>query len=156
MAYLCLADSAGGTTFKAGTETQKTSTGTKATTGLGFAPGALIVAGIGKTNVAGASQNDDYLSIGAYDGTIHAAWWRGSKSSQNPTSTATRYVTDKILTHSQPPSTTDAEASVASLDSDGFTLNWTTADATARAFGYLAIQSEQTVGPVSFDGLIVA
>jgi hypothetical protein len=34
--------------------------------------------------------------------------------------------------------TTNAEAALSSFDADGFTLNWTTADSTARVFGYVA------------------
>ena len=36
---------------------------------------------------------------------------------------------------------TNAEADLTTLDSDGFTVNWTTADATAREFYYLLLGS---------------
>lgn len=35
--------------------------------------------------------------------------------------------------------TTQAEAALSSFDNDGFTLDWTTADSTARVFGYAAV-----------------
>lgn len=41
--------------------------------------------------------------------------------------------------------TVNAEAALSSFDSDGFTLNWTTADATARYFGYVAIGANAVV-----------
>ncbi len=56
---------------------------------------------------------------------------------------------------------TDADADVATFDPDGFTLNWTTADATAREIFYVAlasgngggIQGSGTAGQVTkFDG----
>lgn len=146
MAYLALADSAAGTTFKAGNETQKTSTGTKATSGVGLAPGSVLFAGICKATT-GSVQSDDYLTIGSYDGSSSQCAWQGSTDGLGTTNTASRNSTSIVLSHSTPASTTNAEASVSSLDSDGFTLNWSTADATARAFGYLAIGSAGGTNP---------
>ena len=54
-------------------------------------------------------------------------------------------VTDKILRHATSPSTTDAEADLSSFDPDGYTLNWTTADAVAREFIGLSMGSESAV-----------
>jgi hypothetical protein len=47
-----------------------------------------------------------------------------------------------VFSHSTQASTTDAEADLNSFDADGFTLNWSTADATAREFIYLAFGSD--------------
>jgi hypothetical protein len=43
--------------------------------------------------------------------------------------------------------TTNAVADLVSFDADGFTLNWTTADATAREILYLAFGSTAVVTP---------
>jgi hypothetical protein len=41
----------------------------------------------------------------------------------------------------------DAEADLDTMDSDGFTLDWTTADSTAREHGYLAMASGAAAAP---------
>lgn len=138
VAYLVLADSDGA--FKVGNETQKTSTGTKATTGVGFQPGALLAAGICNATT-GTQQANDYQTFGVYDGATYSCMWRGAQDGSNPTNTARRQVSSVLISHSVPLSTTNAEAVVDSFDSDGFTLDWTTADSTARAFGYVAFDT---------------
>jgi hypothetical protein len=46
--------------------------------------------------------------------------------------------------------TKDAEASLSSFDSDGFTLDWTTADASPRVFWYLAIAGAASATKVGY------
>lgn len=130
---LVLGDSAE-TSYKVDNGTQKTTTGLKAYTGAGFTPGGLLASGVCGTNTTGAGESHSYMTFGAYDGAEQHNAWGGSVNVQNPTVTATRHA-DVFLSHSDAPSTTNAEAIVDSLDSDGMTLDWTTADATARAFG---------------------
>jgi hypothetical protein len=65
-----------------------------------------------------------------------------------------RTVTDKAIGFSTATSTTDAEADLSSLDSDGFTLDWTTADAVAREFIFTAFgSSSDTLGWPAVDSL---
>jgi hypothetical protein len=52
-------------------------------------------------------------------------------------------LTTKVLRHATNPSTVDAEADLNSFDADGYTLGWTTADATAREF--VAVSMGSTV-----------
>jgi hypothetical protein len=127
-----------GGNYAVGAETQKTSTGTKATTGLGFVPSGLLTFGIGQT--ASASLNTSFckLTMGGTDGTTNGCMWGASVDNVDPTETNRRTATDKLISHSTNPSTTNAEASLSSFDADGFTLDWTTADATAREFIYVA------------------
>lgn len=140
--YLAIRTTGG---VKVGAESQKTSTGTKATTGVGFRPTALFMFGTGCTSLApaaGAGRNGltgfmGFAQVGeelavAYSST-DGAGTSEAKSSSTQTKAA-RYVTGGTPT-------VVAEADLSSFDSDGFTLDWTTADATGRQFLYLAMNS---------------
>ena len=128
-----------GPEFKVGTETQKTSTGTKATTGIGFTPVAMFASSVADTAGAAVSA-DARFSFGMTAGTTES--YMGDTSTDNVTTTEVAFrsqTNDFIGMLSGGTPTVDAEASVSSLDADGFTLNWGTADATAREFLYMAI-----------------
>jgi hypothetical protein len=130
-----------GGSYKLFTETQKTSTGTKAKTGIGFTPTGLLLWG---TNRAASGSVDTSLasfSLGASDGAREGAVWVGSVDNVSTTDENSATVTDKVLRHATCPSTTNAEADLSSFDADGFTLNWSTADGTAREFLGLAFGS---------------
>lgn len=129
----------GGISAQAGVETQKTSTGTKATTGLGFEPEALIGASINLASSASVDTGSAKLSVGASDGTNEGHSWLQSADATADSDVDQRTEATKFLGFSTQPSTTLAECDVSSFDSDGFTLDWTTADATAREFAYLAL-----------------
>lgn len=140
--FLALKDP--GTEFKVGVETQKTSTGTKATTGVGFQPGAGLFVG---TKLTSANEDDagnvaTQITWGVYDGAeafgvvnevcFKSAATRGCQA---------RNVEGIVLSNSDPeagsnPGVTLAEASLNSWDPDGFSLDWTTADSIARYFMY--------------------
>jgi hypothetical protein len=126
------------TSFMAGIETQKTSTGTKATTGLGFRPGAALFAGTTSNTAANQTIDQSPYKVGiqfgaAADGQSSVAY---AGMNMNPYQQDYRGVTGKVLSMSAPLSVTNAEAGLSSFDADGFTLDWTTADATARYFLY--------------------
>ena len=123
-----------GSGFKVSTDTQKTSTGTKAKTGVGFRPQALFLFGTNRASSASVDATLASLSIGASDGVSEGGTWNGSTDNVSTTDENSATVTDKILRHATNPSTTNAEADLFSLDVDGYTLDWTTADATAREF----------------------
>lgn len=129
-----------------GTDTQKTSTGTKAKTGAGFAPTGLLLFGTNRATSAALDDTLASLSIGASDGTNEGCAWVGSTDNVSTTDENSATVTDKILRHATNPSTTNAEADLSSLDADGYTLNWSTADATAREFVALAVGSASAGG----------
>jgi hypothetical protein len=132
--YLALA----GGSYKVGVDTQNTTTGTKATSGTGFTPTGLMLLG---TNVAAsAAENTSQMrfSLGASDGTTEGGTWIQSADGAADSDVDSRTYTDKVIGFSTQASTTDAEADVSAFGSDGFTLDWTTADATAREFIYAA------------------
>lgn len=127
--------------WKVGSETQKTSTGTKATTGVGFTPVGAMFAGACDTTTG----PDDHarLFFGATTGSSqNSAQWTGDQdnipdSIANTIMSNTKCIVMATEATSASP-TTNAEAALSSFDSDGFTLNWSTADANARNFGYVA------------------
>ncbi len=126
---------------KVSTLAQPGSTGNQATTGAGFQPAVVLF----------ASHNA--ATLGSMVADAHQAIGVGVSSSER--STAMMYSDDAngtasdcamrasnslcltLATGGTP--TVDAEADFVSQDSDGFTINWTTVDATARVVGYLAI-----------------
>ena len=136
--YMCIK---GGQWF-AGTETQKTSTGTKATTGTGFTPLGLILGGLCDTTVD-SDAGHMRLTLGATTGTSNnVCLWTGDRNAVavsivNSIHSATKCIIHATEQTSVSP-TTQADAVLSSFDGNGFTLDWTTADATARNFGFLA------------------
>ncbi|MFQ5498286.1 MAG: Ig-like domain-containing protein, partial [Candidatus Zixiibacteriota bacterium] len=123
-----------------GSDTQPVAAGPKATAGLGFQPDGMLVMTVG--NPGGASVNGN-IAFGASDGTSEGTI--GAAALDNPP-TDTKIdefnVSTKLIRMFTPGAipTTAAEASLSSFDTDGFTLNWTTADVTPRKFLYLALK----------------
>ena len=133
---------------------QKTSTGTQATTGVGFTPKALLVQSFDNTSTT-SNVATQRVSFGITDGTSQFAMWRGDQDSA-ATMIARRYQnTSKLLelrTEASGSDSANAEATISSFDADGFTVNWSTADATARQIIYLALgDAAATKGKVSFS-----
>lgn len=124
---------------KVGSDTQKTSTGTKSVTGLGFEPDGVLLFSIGQTSST-STFNDANLTIGLVGSNGECSGWVGGVQDSDPIQTGTSASTSKAIMFLDTPGTVVAEADC-TLDSDGFTLNWTTADGTAREFVYLAFQS---------------
>lgn len=136
--------------WKVGTETQKTSTGTKATTGVGFQPSGLILASVCDTQTAGTADHSRF-SFGATTGTSNnVSLWTGDADNVADSIADTIMSNSKCITLATEgvaaATTTQAEAALSSFDSDGFTLDWTTADATARVFGYVAVGANAVAG----------
>lgn len=128
-----------GARFKVGKDTQKTSTGTKATTGVGFQPAAIVLWGKMQTTSTTAGPSA-HMTMGAADGSSNEAATIASTDNVADSENARSVKTDKCVVCLSPatPSITSA-ANLSSFDSDGFTLDWTTADATAREFLYVAV-----------------
>jgi len=131
------------TNAKVGTFNQATTTGNQATTGVGFTPEVLMMASAGH-DTANAIVDTARFSIGAgISSSARWAYWTGDEDAAADSRAESRYATDKIVTMADEATggspTVLAEADLVSLDSDGFTVNWTTADATARNIGYIAM-----------------
>ncbi len=127
---------------KVGTFTQKTSTGTQAISGLGFAPEMILFFSSGAL-ASGAYEASHRAMYGMSIGTAAGDNGSVSTSSQDAQTTgahkSTGRAAQKAITFCQYDDTVVAEADLDSIDSDGFTLDWTTADANARIINYIAV-----------------
>lgn len=125
---------AGGLHTKVGTFTAKSGTGEQSITGVGFQPKAVLFWITDRTS-EGNSPNVRF-GRGWTDGTNEfaeaVARQDGTDNSQD------RVVNDKVITLINAGGSVLAEASMVSLDTDGFTLNWTTAGG-SRKVTYLAL-----------------
>ena len=128
------------THVKTGTGSAKTSTGTQAYTGVGFQPTALLVwAGKFSTTPLDQSTNGNGLFGFATSSSARGmVAWRNLNGS-DPQVAKRRQSTQRILSST----TTFTEADFVSFDSDGFTLNFTTAGGNADIFYYLALRGPQ-------------
>jgi len=125
-----------GPQFKVTSFTQPTSTGNQSLTGAGFTPKASLM--ISANDVA--ANNDAYqaharASFGWATGTsARSSLWIGETDNVSPTVASRnldRTKLIKLMTEGASP-TVNAAADHVSFDSDGETINWTTADSTAR------------------------
>lgn len=143
--FICV--SLKGGQYAIGTETQKTSTGTKATTGVGFQPTGLLFASVAAVNSASIVAHSHFM-LGAGSGATERCYSASAdKDAVGTTEADSRVHSAKcmgMMTAGTP--TLDAEADLDSIDADGFTLDWTTADATAREFKYIAFGSDAVAG----------
>jgi hypothetical protein len=131
--------------FKAGSLSQKTSTGTQATTGVGFQPTGLLLGSF--CRVASASvvtTTPSMQMVGAASGTTaRAATYFGDGADGVAELVRTQVYT--VRSDAASPTLT-AAADLSSFDADGFTLNFGTADATAREIGYFSAGSNAGAG----------
>lgn len=121
---------------------QPTSTGAQSVTGLNFSPKGIMFLSVGQTSQT-TVQTEARFNLGGADGTNQGWAWTGAVNNVNPIRTAIGHSTTNVITCSTPAATgssttTESQASLTSLDGDGFTLNWGTADATQREYLWIA------------------
>jgi hypothetical protein len=128
--------------YHVATISEKTSNGTKAETGVGFTPKALLFGSVGKT--AGTSVASDLINLmfGSTAGTSQ----RAAVELVDNANAVARLDRAKVLVHTNDSGTTKGEADLSSFDSDGFTLNWTNTDGTARESFYMAFGDTASAG----------
>jgi hypothetical protein len=133
-----------GGSFKAGNFTQKTSTGSQGTTGVGFQPKGLLMAS--SLKVASAAVTTARMAVHVGAGSSSSA--RGAINHLNGGTGVAELVRTQIYTARQDNATPtlNSAADLTSLDADGFTLNYGTADATAREILYLAFGNAAAAG----------
>jgi hypothetical protein len=128
--------------FKVSSLSQKTSTGTQGYTGVGFQPVGLMLASF--CNAASAStQQHARMSLGAASSSTSraAAWYGSSHNVADSVADSAQSATVALTMQTEGTPTENARADLESFDSDGFTLDWEVADATAREVLYLAFGS---------------
>lgn len=151
--------------YKVGSFNQPTSQGNVSLADVGFTPKGLCLFssnGVTSTSIIEEGRH----SFGAASSPIErGSIWFGDQdnvAAQVVDEDLDRTKIIKMMTEGTP--TVNAAADLASFDSDGFTLNWTAADATAREIIYMAFGGSvgtlfnnfQTVGSISQNVLSVA
>jgi hypothetical protein len=128
-----------GPSLAVGSFTQKTSTGSQSTTGVGFLPKAMTVVSAGLTAGAAIAGHQDVMTAAASSTTQRAVVeYEAGNKSVSLLNRALIYRIDSD-TGSEPGGTVLGSADLTSFDADGFTLNYGTSDATAREVIYLAL-----------------
>lgn len=140
--------------WKAGIETQQTSATTKDTATAGIDPALVLFAGCNRAANTAIESVTASLSIGAGDGTTEKTSWGSSVDAADPMQTASYLVSNKALAHLTADSTVNAAADL-SFGTAEFTLNWTTADATAREFMYAAVGVATSAGEAFLPRVMV-
>lgn len=139
-----------GAQFKVGSFNQATSTGNQSTTGVGFQPALLMLQSINNTTSSSVLANSRNSFGAGSSSSARAAIFNGDRDNVATTITDTdldRTSIIKMMTEGTP--STEADGDLNSLDSDGFTINWTTADGTAREILYFAIGDVAAGGAIS-------
>lgn len=141
-----------GGSYKVGLETAKTSTGTKATSGVGFQPSALMFVSAMDTAATGLTKTGR-VSVGFASGTGDSTNYSIIQQSEDSVTTSNSGIIgcDTLSIYCEadiPPSgAPNAGAKLSSFDSDGFTMNWVYADS-ARQFIYVAFGAEGGAEPI--------
>lgn len=138
--------------YAIGAETQKSGTGTKATTGIGFTPNTLILL---HRNVVSSTSIDANLGIGigARDRISGASAGRAATASTgidaaDPTNEQGYTDGTHLIIHVPTPGSISASATVSAFGGDGYTLNWDVADTTLRQHFHIAMgPATQTLSP---------
>jgi hypothetical protein len=130
-------------------KTTSAATASQPVSGVAFRPRVVLLAGVQDTTRTVASAHTRF-AVGASDVTtegaiaIHDDDGEDTSSVDGVHSTTKAYV--KLNNDAQ---TTDAAADLTSLDTDGFTLSWTTNDAVATEIFYLALSTRRRLVVVS-------
>lgn len=149
-----------GVNISLSTLTQPTSTGNQSVTGMSSAP--LVTLFQSNNTVAGTGYDAggwQHSISAARSSSARFALFGGSQGASGPTAYShTNYVRDKAIRLLNKPQSAsapnlNAEADFVSNNSDGFTVNWTTVDATAREILYIAFK--ETAAAVAITGYTV-
>ena len=115
--------------------------------GVGFRPIGLMLASNNLVTGTGISS-DARLTFGAGDTTTEGTTWWADEDNQNTMDTNEITKTDKAFVHaSEADASILSEADPKSVDSDGFTLTWTTNNSTAVEILYVAFGNTRQVLP---------
>lgn len=135
--------------YHVGSLTEKTSNGSKSETGVGFQPTGLLFGSVG--NVAQSTVNTSLIDwmIGAAAGPSARAVAELADNAEG----CSRLDRTKVICHTSdsgsPTPASFGEADLTSFDSDGFTLDWTSTDGTARETIFMAFGSEPSIAPAT-------
>ncbi len=139
--WIALADSVGG--FHVGTSTIPGSTGNVGYTGCGFQPDQVITAH-GNAAAANTVEVGGSWGIGMFDQYLQSCVLNGENLIPFNQYSARRHNATAIAFGALQTTTCDGEASAVSLDSDGFSLNWTNVTAAGKPWGWIAMKTTGT------------
>jgi hypothetical protein len=138
-----------GGTYEIGKFNGATSTGNQAVAGVGIAPKMEIIGSFCEA-VSGAVEADfEFQLSAAVSATDRRTLYNGSEDAQSVADAShdrkdDRCFIDKVVGSI---TTTEAEADFVSQDADGFTWDWTVADATSREILFLAMTDGPPIPP---------
>lgn len=141
--------------MKIGSDTQNTTTGTKSITGVGFRPQAVMIWGARQTVTTSVVNGGAYHALGAADGTYEFQMLGGTEDAVGTSDTARVAKDGACAGWVNGSAVTVSDATLASFDADGFTLDWTVADAVANQFLYWAFSEPPTYEDVLSPHLFV-
>lgn len=139
------------TNVKTGQITEKLTTGSQSTTGVGFQPDALIMfAGYSTTSAPSSNAAGSNFTIGFASGANNQGVMaeRGQDIAPGGSNTARYQSASNIFAFVHDSTdTVPSLASLTSFDSDGFTLNWSAVSGSAQYVFYVALKGgEYKVG----------
>lgn len=127
-----------------GTFNAKTGTGDQALTGVGFKPDVALFL---QEEIAGDDSSNPHISFGMGAAVSSTKRWSNYVDSEDNATTSDTYrtqVTDKCITIRRSTSGSDrGTADFKTFDSDGLTLDWTTAATVASRIHFLALKGGQ-------------
>lgn len=136
----------GGVYMAGGSLLQPAAPGTQAVTGLGFSPKCVMFFSIGNVALAATtSATDAKLCVGGADRTRQGMALALSTNGVTPSvcvkysDSSANVIAAGTANATAGSSTIEALADLQSIDADGFTLDWTVADATAREVLWVAL-----------------
>jgi hypothetical protein len=134
-------------------DSSRTSTGTTPHTGAGFAPtGALIFSGSADAAFGTDETDGAAFVIGGSDDDSNEGYMASQSKAGSPSdvgvvvSNAVGESVGLVATAAVGAPAVLDEAAIQSFDADGLTLNWTTADATARQLGIIMFLGGTEIG----------
>lgn len=143
----------GAAQFKVGTFAQPGSTGNQAITGVGFQPSVELLWSGGRVSSNTISDHARFMLGHSVSSSDRGVMFAAQKDNVSAGAESRAILATKSITlRADDAVTVLADADFVSQDADGFTNNWTTADATARILGYLAIGA----AAASFDPATIA
>lgn len=122
-----------------------TSTGTQAITGVGFEPDLVVIVGMNSATEPPNAAAAATFSIGAATASTQGATGGFSNDAQAAASASHSHLTTTVV--SVPGA---GQASLDSMDADGFTLDWTAVSASGRHYYAICLRGgSYTVGEIS-------
>lgn len=155
--FLAVKVNSGAGAISVGNSVSSGGVGTQAITGAGFQPEAVVVA---SSQTEDTTKQTDFgaVAFGMSDGLTRRSFWARADSGLSggsPICCPTDWKGDALLTFADSAGPTMlAQADLASLDADGFTLDWTTNDGVARLFGWIALAVETHAGVIATTGTV--